>query len=93
MLLMKTQWLNTLALLALAAAATLLVIQNFDFNKTHELLNVSYAPTGDLYQEIDERFAAEYEKQSGIRLRIKQSHGDSSRQAKAVQKGSADRRP
>jgi sulfate/thiosulfate transport system substrate-binding protein len=49
-----------------------------------ELLNVSYDPTRELWREINQRFVPEYEKESGIRLTIKQSHGGSSAQARAV---------
>ena len=81
---MKTKWLNLFALVAAVAGIALVTLHNLDFNQSHELLNVSYAPTGDLYKAINQQFAAEYTQQNGIRLTIKQSHGGSSRQAKAV---------
>jgi sulfate transport system substrate-binding protein len=84
---MKTKWLNTFALVAVAIAIALVAIHNFDFNTSRELLNVSYAPTGDLYNAINHQFSAEYAKQNGTSLTIKQSHGGSSRQAKAVVNG------
>jgi sulfate/thiosulfate transport system substrate-binding protein len=84
---MKTKWLNLFALFAAVIAIALVTLHNLDFNQSHELLNVSYAPTGDLYKAINQQFAAEYAKQNGIRLTIKQSHGGSSRQAKAVISG------
>jgi sulfate transport system substrate-binding protein len=48
------------------------------------LLNVSYDPTRELWRELNDKFIAAYEKESGVRLTIKQSHGGSSTQARAV---------
>jgi sulfate transport system substrate-binding protein len=52
--------------------------------KELELLNVSYDPTRELWRELNEKFIASYEKSSGTKLTIKQSHGGSSTQARAV---------
>jgi sulfate transport system substrate-binding protein len=49
-----------------------------------ELLNVSYDPTRELWRDLNQAFAAAYEKQTGDRVSIKQSHGGSSTQARAV---------
>jgi sulfate transport system substrate-binding protein len=49
-----------------------------------ELLNVSYDPTRELWRDLNQAFAASYEKQTGDRVSIKQSHGGSSTQARAV---------
>jgi sulfate transport system substrate-binding protein len=49
-----------------------------------ELLNVSYDPTRELWREINEKFIASYSKEAGVALTIKQSHGGSSTQARAV---------
>jgi sulfate transport system substrate-binding protein len=49
-----------------------------------ELLNVSYDPTRELWQDLNRQFVADYEKHTGTRLTIKQSHGGSSSQARAV---------
>ncbi len=81
---MKTNWLNRFALAAVAVAVLLVATHNLDLNTSHELLNVSYAPTGDLYAEINPQFTLAYEKEHGTELTIKQSHGGSSRQARAV---------
>lgn len=48
------------------------------------LLNVSYDPTRELYQDINKSFAAKWKAQSGDTLNIKQSHGGSGKQARAV---------
>jgi sulfate/thiosulfate transport system substrate-binding protein len=52
--------------------------------RTIELLNVSYDPTRELWRDINQSFAVAYEKQSGDRVTIKQSHGGSSTQARSV---------
>lgn len=49
-----------------------------------ELLNVSYDPTRELWREVNEKFIAKYSKEAGVALTIKQSHGGSSTQARAV---------
>jgi len=49
-----------------------------------ELLNVSYDPTRELWQDLNNQFIADHEKHTGTRLSIKQSHGGSSSQARAV---------
>lgn len=49
-----------------------------------QLLNVSYDPTRELWKDLNERFAATYQQESGTRVTIKQSHGGSSSQARAV---------
>ncbi|MBI3784983.1 MAG: sulfate ABC transporter substrate-binding protein [Deltaproteobacteria bacterium] len=52
-----------------------------------ELLNVSYDPTRELWRQINDAFIPYYAKQSGTTLTIKQSHGGSSAQARAVVDG------
>jgi sulfate/thiosulfate-binding protein len=52
--------------------------------KEIELLNVSYDPTRELWRDLNEKFVASYEKSSGTKVKIKQSHGGSSTQARAV---------
>ncbi len=48
------------------------------------LLNVSYDPTRELYQDFNKAFAAQWKSKSGEELKIKQSHGGSGKQARAV---------
>ena len=48
------------------------------------LLNVSYDPTRELYQELNASFAASWEAKTKEKVTIKQSHGGSGRQARAV---------
>jgi len=49
-----------------------------------ELLNVSYDATRELWRDINAKFVSSYEKETGSKLSIKQSHGGSSTQARAV---------
>jgi sulfate transport system substrate-binding protein len=49
-----------------------------------ELLNVSYDPTRELWQELNERFIAKHKRETGQDLAINQSHGGSGAQARAV---------
>ena len=49
-----------------------------------ELLNVSYDPTRELYRDLDAAFAARWKQQSGQDVSIRQSHGGSGKQARAV---------
>ncbi|MBI4821199.1 MAG: sulfate ABC transporter substrate-binding protein [Deltaproteobacteria bacterium] len=49
-----------------------------------QLLNASYDPTRELYVEINQSFAQSVDKRSGERVTIRQSHGGSSKQARAV---------
>jgi sulfate/thiosulfate transport system substrate-binding protein len=48
------------------------------------LLNVSYDPTRELYQEFNVAFAKYWQKEKGQTVNIKQSHAGSSKQARAV---------
>src|SRR5438046_10557121 len=68
----------TLALLAAALAAGPARAAKL------ELLNVSYDPTRELWRDINAAFIPVYEKQTATTLEIKQSHGGSGTQARAV---------
>src|ERR1700719_2596908 len=48
------------------------------------LLNVSYDPTRELYADFNKAFATAYQKETGKSVEIKQSHGGSGSQARAV---------
>ena len=55
------------------------------------LLNVSYDPTREFYQEFNAAFANQWKQQTGRSLVVKQSHGGSGKQARSVIDGlSAD---
>ena len=48
------------------------------------ILNVSYDPTRELYQEFNAAFAKHWQSKTGEKITIRQSHGGSSKQARAV---------
>src|SRR5215813_12193666 len=49
-----------------------------------KLLNVSYDPTRELYQDINAAFAKDYKAKKGVDVTISQSHGGSGKQARSV---------
>ena len=49
-----------------------------------ELLNVSYDPTRELYKAVNSAFAEQWKAKTGDSVTIKQSHGGSGKQARAV---------
>ncbi|MGN7481193.1 sulfate ABC transporter substrate-binding protein [Priestia megaterium] len=55
-----------------------------DSKKPVELLNVSYDPTRELYQEFNKSFASYWKDKTGQDVTIKQSHGGSGKQGRAV---------
>lgn len=48
------------------------------------LLNVSYDPTRELYADVNAAFAKDWKAKTGDNVKIKQSHGGSGKQARAV---------
>ncbi|MCC2681511.1 MAG: Thiosulfate-binding protein [Nitrosospira multiformis] len=48
------------------------------------LLNVSYDPTRELYQQFNSAFAKHWEGKTGEKVAVKQSHGGSGKQARSV---------
>jgi sulfate transport system substrate-binding protein len=69
----RTFFLFALLLPALSASA-----------QATELLNVSYDPTRELYEAYNKAFIPYWKKKSGQDVTIKQSHGGSSKQGRAV---------
>ncbi|MBB5608798.1 MULTISPECIES: sulfate ABC transporter substrate-binding protein [unclassified Janthinobacterium] len=65
---------------AISAFALLQTAQAADIT----LLNVSYDPTRELYQDVNTAFAKEWKAKTGDNVKIKQSHGGSGKQARAV---------
>jgi sulfate transport system substrate-binding protein len=49
-----------------------------------DLLNVSYDPTRELYQEFNAAFAKHWKAKAGRNVTIRQSHGGAAKQARAV---------
>ena len=62
--------------------ASLLIGSNASADKT--LLNVSYDPTRELYQEFNPAFSKYWQAQGGEKVTIRQSHGGSGKQARSV---------
>ena len=71
-----------IALSALAAAALPAAAQGTP--KPVTLLNVSYDPTRELYEEYNKAFAGYWKGKSGQDVTIRQSHGGSGKQARSV---------
>src|SRR5580658_8519081 len=79
-----SRWMNALALAAVALSAAVVVIANVDTGNTNQILNVSYDPTRELFKDLNQQFAAKYQRNTGQKWSIQQSHGGSSRQSRAV---------
>ena len=71
-------------MLAFAALATGLAPVAAQAAAPVELLNVSYDPTRELYRDVDAAFAAQWKAKTGQTVTIKQSHGGSGAQSRAV---------
>jgi len=56
----------------------------FSFAANINLLNVSYDPTRELYQEYNQAFAKYWQQKTGDKVNIRTSHGGSGKQARAV---------
>ena len=67
---------------ALAAAALVVAFAAHAADVT--LLNVSYDPTRELYQQYDAAFSAYWKSKTGDVVTVKQSHGGSGKQARSV---------
>ncbi len=75
---------KTFLLLGLAAA-----LSGAAFAKDIQLLNVSYDPTRELYVDYNAAFAKYWQGKTGDKVTVKQSHGGSGKQARAVIDGLA----
>src|SRR2546429_3922812 len=74
-------------LITFTAALALSLVCSFarDIN----LLNVSYDPTRELYQDFNAAFSKHWKEKTGDAITIRQSHGGSGKQARAVIDGLA----
>lgn len=70
---------RTLQILGMLAAASALSAAG-----PIKLLNVSYDPTRELYQDINAAFARQWRAKTGADVQVSQSHGGSGKQARAV---------
>ncbi len=68
----------------LVAAFLLLIASTFEVRADTVLLNVSYDPTRELYEAVNKLFAADWKQKTGETVAIRQSHGGSGKQARAV---------
>lgn len=59
------------------------------FGRNQQLLNVACDPTRELWHDVNAAFIDHYEKEHGVKLFIRQSHGGSGSQARAVVDGLA----
>ncbi|HCL92686.1 MAG TPA: sulfate ABC transporter substrate-binding protein [Verrucomicrobiota bacterium] len=80
---MDMRYAMRLAVALLAGAAS------WGVGKEITLLNVSYDPTRELYLEFNRAFARHWQEQTGEGVVIRQSHGGSGKQARAVIDGLA----
>jgi sulfate/thiosulfate transport system substrate-binding protein len=69
--------------IAVACIALALGLQTAEA-KTVKLLNASYDPTRELYQDVNKAFSAQWKQKTGDEVIISQSHGGSGQQARAV---------
>jgi hypothetical protein len=59
-------WLNLAAMAAVIVGISAIVIKNLPGKVAHQLVNVSYDPTRELYQALNPAFATSYEKETGV---------------------------
>ncbi len=77
---------NNLIKLLVAATLSILAINNSQAADVN-LLNVSYDPTRELYQQYNPVFAKYWKEKTGDTLTVNQSHGGSGKQARSVLEG------
>jgi sulfate/thiosulfate-binding protein len=65
-------------------AASALVLPSAPVQAQGSLLNVSYDPTREFYRDYNKAFDAYWRKSGGQGVRVRQSHGGSGKQARAV---------
>ncbi|HEX2251152.1 MAG TPA: sulfate ABC transporter substrate-binding protein, partial [Gemmatimonadales bacterium] len=70
--------------LALLVAGTTAPRLRYDAPKPVTLLNVSYDPTRELYEDFNRQFAGYWKGKTGQEVKIRQSHGGSGKQARSV---------
>jgi len=67
-----------------ASGAVLALSLNCSFAREIKLLNVSYDPTRELYQDFNTAFSKYWKDKTGDSVSIQQSHGGSGKQARSV---------
>jgi sulfate/thiosulfate-binding protein len=73
---------NIKTCLSAVLLASLIISGNATADRT--LLNVSYDPTRELYQEFNVSFIKQWQAKTGEKLAVRQSHGGSGKQARSV---------
>ncbi|MDZ4859621.1 MAG: sulfate ABC transporter substrate-binding protein [Candidatus Hydrogenedentes bacterium] len=68
----------------IAVLATAVFATSASAQKAVELLNVSYDPTRELYEQYNAAFAAHWKAEKGQEVTVNQSHGGAGKQARAV---------
>ncbi|MDN0088422.1 sulfate ABC transporter substrate-binding protein [Yersinia nurmii] len=66
---------------------TLMLLASGAVAKDIQLLNVSYDPTREFYQEYNQAFSKHWQQQTGDKVTVRQSHGGSGKQATSVING------
>ncbi|HDM8290213.1 TPA: sulfate ABC transporter substrate-binding protein [Yersinia enterocolitica] len=66
---------------------SLLLLASGAMAKDIQLLNVSYDPTREFYQEYNQAFSKHWQEQTGDKVTVRQSHGGSGKQATSVING------
>lgn len=66
---------------------SLLLLASGAMAKDIQLLNVSYDPTREFYQEYNQAFSQHWQEQTGDKVTVRQSHGGSGKQATSVING------
>jgi sulfate/thiosulfate-binding protein len=74
---------KSIALAALVLGAAF-PFAKLDAPKPVTLLNVSYDPTRELYEDFNKQFAAYWKEKAGQDVKVRQSHGGSGKQARSV---------
>lgn len=77
---MKRPYTSALLMIILALGVT----HSAAGQKTVKLLNVSYDPTRELYQDFNAAFSKYWKAKTGVEVVISQSHGGSGKQARTV---------
>src|SRR5687768_11112007 len=75
---------RTLALTLLLGGTGALPQEGQSAPKPATLLNVSYDPTRELYEDFNQQFATYWKAKTGQDVKIRQSHGGSGKQARSV---------
>ncbi|WP_174848460.1 sulfate ABC transporter substrate-binding protein [Yersinia artesiana] len=66
---------------------SLLLLASGAIAKDIQLLNVSYDPTREFYQEYNQAFSKHWQEKTGDKVTVRQSHGGSGKQATSVING------